>query len=48
MKKKIEDKIQTICKRMVEIETTFLYWMNEEWKMLHAQRQILGEILKEL
>lgn len=45
MKKAIEMKLIDINAEMERMQTVPLYWLTEKWKILQAQRQVLGEIL---
>lgn len=46
MKKKIEKMLYDIETKMANIESVSLYWLTDEWRILHAKREVLGEILK--
>lgn len=48
MRKKIELKIMYIENQMSKYETKHLYYLTIDWMLLHAQRQVLGEILKDM
>lgn len=44
----VEEKLTLIEDAMEKLELNHLYWMSIEWKLLHAKREVLGEILKEM
>lgn len=47
MRKKIEIKIIHIELAMQDLEKKPMFYLKSEWKILHAQRQVLAEILQE-
>lgn len=48
MRKKVEKMLYDIESKMSEMESVHLYWLNLEWKLLHAKREVLGELLKQI